>query len=73
MGTSSFVFVALASSIWLRVEAEIFAGNPSSGKLLEKFGAKIEGIRRQANRSKADKKIKDAVIYGLLKEEYIKN
>ncbi|MEM4181957.1 MAG: GNAT family protein [Candidatus Pacearchaeota archaeon] len=31
-----------------RIEASVFAGNPSSGKLLEKFGAKQEGIKRKA-------------------------
>ena len=55
-----------------RVNAEIFAGNPSSGKLLEKFGAKKEGIQRRANICKADNKVKDAFIYGLLQEEYKK-
>jgi RimJ/RimL family protein N-acetyltransferase len=53
-----------------RVEAGVFVGNPSSGKLLEKFGAKKEGIKRKALIAKADKKIKDEFMYGLLKEEY---
>jgi ribosomal-protein-alanine N-acetyltransferase len=52
-----------------RIEAGVFAGNPASGKLLEKFGAKREGIKRKSCRCKADKKIKDEYIYGLLKEE----
>ncbi len=55
-----------------RIEAEVFAGNPSSGKLLEKFGAKLEGRRKKACRCRADKKIKDDLIYGLLKEEWRK-
>ncbi len=54
-----------------RVEAGVFVGNPSSGKLFEKFGAKQEGIKRRAKVCKADGKIKDELIYGLLKEEYI--
>ncbi len=55
-----------------RIEAGVFAGNPSSGRLLEKFGAKQEGLRRKARRCKADGKIKDELIYGLLKEEWVK-
>jgi len=53
-----------------RIEAGVFIGNPSSGKLLEKFGAKKEGMKREAYRCKADEKIKDEVVYGLLKKEY---
>ena len=53
-----------------KIEAGVFVGNPSSGKLLEKFGAKKEGMKRKACRSKATKKICDEIIYGLLKEEY---
>lgn len=53
-----------------RVEAGVFVGNPSSGKLLEKFGAKQEGLKRKALRCKADGKIKDELMYGLLKEEW---
>ncbi len=53
-----------------RIEAEVFVGNPSSGKLLEKFGVKREGLKRKACRCKADSKVKDEYIYGLLKEEY---
>jgi RimJ/RimL family protein N-acetyltransferase len=53
-----------------RLEAGVFTGNPSSGKLLEKFGAKMEGMKRKSKRCKADGKIKDEICYGLLKEEY---
>lgn len=53
-----------------RVEAGIFVGNLSSQKLFEKFGAKKEGLKRKSCRCKADGKIKDEYIYGLLKEEY---
>jgi [ribosomal protein S5]-alanine N-acetyltransferase len=55
-----------------RIEAGVFAGNPASGKLLEKFGAKKEGMKRMSCKCKADNKIKDEYIYGLLKQEYIK-
>lgn len=55
-----------------RVEAGIFKGNPSSGKLLEKFGAKLEGVHRKSHRCKADGRIIDECYYGLLKEEWRK-
>jgi [ribosomal protein S5]-alanine N-acetyltransferase len=55
-----------------RVNADVFAGNPSSGKLLEKFGGVQEGIKRKAQISKADGKIKDEIIYGILKEDWQK-
>jgi [ribosomal protein S5]-alanine N-acetyltransferase len=40
-----------------RINAEVFVGNPSSGKLLEKFGAVNEGFRRKSLISKATGKI----------------
>jgi [ribosomal protein S5]-alanine N-acetyltransferase len=55
-----------------RLEAMVFVGNPSSGLLLEKYGFKLEGLKRKAVICKADKKVKDEYIYGLLKEEYKK-
>jgi RimJ/RimL family protein N-acetyltransferase len=56
-----------------RLNVSVFSGNPSSGKLLEKFGAKKEGLKRKAVRSKANKFIYDEIIYGLLKSEWRKN
>ncbi len=53
-----------------RLEADVFASNPSSGKLLEKYGFKLEGMKRKAVVCKADGKIKDENIYGLLRSEY---
>lgn len=53
-----------------RLEAGVFAGNPSSGKLLEKFGFRNEGLKRKACVCRADGQAKDEYIYGLLKEEY---
>jgi ribosomal-protein-alanine N-acetyltransferase len=53
-----------------RVEARRFEDNFRSKKLLEKFGFKKEGIKRKAAKSKADGKIKDEIIYSLLKEEW---
>jgi len=56
-----------------KLEACVFAENPSSGKLLEKFGAKLEGKRIKSVICKADGKIKDDLIYGLLKENWRKS
>lgn len=53
-----------------RIEAAVFVGNPSSGKLLEKFGGVQEGLKRKSEVCKADGKIKDAYIYGILKEDW---
>lgn len=53
-----------------RCEAGVFVENPSSGKLLEKYGFQKEGTKRKAIRCKADGEIKDEYIYGLLEHEY---
>lgn len=55
-----------------RLEAGVFDGNSSSGSLLEKIGFRHEGEKLKAKRSKADGKIHDEHIYGLLREEYSK-
>lgn len=55
-----------------RIEAEVFAGNPSSGKMLEKFGFKHEGTKKQSEKCKATGEINDAEIYGLLKKDWSK-
>ncbi len=55
-----------------RLEAGVFGGNIPSAKLLEKFGFKQEGIKRKSVRSKADKKLYDEWIYGILKEDWRK-
>jgi len=53
-----------------KIETGVFVGNPSSGKLLEKVGAKKEGILRKTIKVKADGQIYDEILYGLLKEEW---
>ncbi len=53
-----------------RLEAGVFDGNPSSGKLLEKLGFRLEGTKIKAKRCKATGEIHDEHIYGLLREEY---
>jgi RimJ/RimL family protein N-acetyltransferase len=53
-----------------KLEAGVFVSNPSSGKLLEKYGFKKEGERIQTLRCKADGKIKDEYLYGLLRRDY---
>ncbi|MBS3091662.1 GNAT family N-acetyltransferase [Candidatus Pacearchaeota archaeon] len=55
-----------------RLEARVFEGNPSSGKLLRKFKFKLEGVTRESARSKANRKIYNEQIYGLLKEGHKK-
>jgi RimJ/RimL family protein N-acetyltransferase len=53
-----------------RLEAGVFEGNPSSGKLLEKYGFKQEGCKRKAVRCKATGKLHNEVLYGLIRNEY---
>lgn len=53
-----------------RLENGFLDGNPSSFKMQEKFGYKIEGMRRKAFRCMADGEIKDEYITGLLKDEW---
>jgi RimJ/RimL family protein N-acetyltransferase len=53
------------------LEAGVVCRKSSSAKLLEKFGAKQEGLKRKSRICKADGKIKDELIYGLLKEDYL--
>ncbi len=55
-----------------RIENGYLKGNPSSLKMQEKFGYKIEGMRRKGFRCKADGKIKDEYITGLLKADWKK-
>lgn len=54
-----------------RLENGFLEENPSSFKMQEKFGYKIEGMRRKAFRCMADGEIKDEYITGLLKDEWI--
>ncbi|MFA5931622.1 MAG: GNAT family protein [archaeon] len=53
-----------------RIENGFFKGNPSSLKMQKKLGYKLEGLRRKRFVCKADGKIKDEYITGLLKEEW---
>jgi [ribosomal protein S5]-alanine N-acetyltransferase len=55
-----------------RIDAGVYPGNRGSSKLLKKFGFKKEGRHRKCWFCVADKKIKDSISYGLLKEEYRK-
>jgi [ribosomal protein S5]-alanine N-acetyltransferase len=56
-----------------RLENGFFYGNASSLKMQEKFGYKIEGLRRKAFRCMADGEFKDEYITGLLKDEWVPN
>lgn len=54
-----------------KLENGFFEGNDSSKLLQEKFGYKIEGKRRKKYFCLADGELKDEVITGLLKEEWV--
>lgn len=54
-----------------RLESGYFEGNLSSFKMQEKFGYKIEGMRRQGFICMANKEIMNEYVTGLLKEEWI--
>jgi RimJ/RimL family protein N-acetyltransferase len=55
-----------------RINFYIFKENRASRNLAEKIGFKLEGMERKSVRSRADGKIHDDAIYGLLKEGWIK-
>src|SRR3989338_2185359 len=55
-----------------RLENGYLKGNPSSFKMQERFGYKLEGTKRKAFKCMADGKIKDEYITWLLKEEWKK-
>jgi ribosomal-protein-alanine N-acetyltransferase len=55
-----------------RLENGFFTGNENSLKMQEKFGYKIEGIKRSSLLCMADNEMKDECITGLLKEEWKK-
>ncbi|HII14737.1 MAG TPA: GNAT family N-acetyltransferase [Nanoarchaeota archaeon] len=56
-----------------RIENGFLKGNKSSFKMLKRLGYKLEGMKREAFRCKADGKLKDEYIMGLLRKEWKKN
>ncbi len=54
-----------------RLENGYFAGNESSLKMQQRFGYKIEGMRRKALKCTADGEYKDEYITALLIDEWI--
>ena len=52
-----------------RIEAQHFARNPASGRVMEKIGMQREGVLRQSLCRWGQRE--DAVIYGLLKHEAV--
>lgn len=52
-----------------RIEAYHDPRNPASGKVMQKCGLRLEGTLRGADIS--NKGIVDAVVYGMLREDYI--
>ncbi len=55
-----------------RLENGVLEGNPSSLRMQKKFGYQVEGVKRKALLCRADGKIKDETITGLLKEAWIR-
>ncbi|WP_257670839.1 GNAT family N-acetyltransferase [Parapedobacter tibetensis] len=55
-----------------KLENGFFDGNESSKIMQERFGYKIEGRRRKKYYCMADGELKDEIITGLLKEEWVK-
>lgn len=51
-----------------RLEAGIFEGNKPSVALMKKFGAKYEGKRIKAVKSKSDNKVHNELRYAIIKE-----
>lgn len=75
MGITSEAFSALITFFFEeiqvnRVEARHDSNNPNSGNVMEKCGLKKEGLKHQGDRNNAG--ICDAVIYGLIKEDWQK-
>lgn len=55
-----------------RLEAYVYKENGASQELAKSLGFKYEGCRRKAVKSKADGKIHDDCIHGLLEEDWKK-
>ena len=54
-----------------RLENGYFRGNEKSWKMQQKYGYKIEGVRRQKYIPLSTGKVTDEIITGLLKDEWI--
>lgn len=59
------------TNLFVYVEWKKKIGNIGSGTMLKKLGCKEEGIRRQMIYT--DGKYVDEILFGLLKDEFIKN
>lgn len=53
-----------------KISAEVYPRNKISIRLLKKLGFREEGYLRKEYICRADKKIKDVVYFGLLKEDF---
>ena len=53
-----------------RLESGFYKGNAASWRLQQKFGYKLEGVKRKAFRCMADGKLQDERITGLLRKEW---
>lgn len=55
-----------------RLESTVHLDNKASNATQQKMGYKLEGIKKKATKSKANGKIHDLNLYGLLKEDWRK-
>lgn len=55
-----------------RIESNIFGTDSPLIKIQKKLGYKIEGMKRKSFRSMADGKIRDEIMMGILKEDWVK-
>lgn len=55
-----------------KIETAAFVNNKASNAMSKRLGFKLEGTKRKTVVSKADSKIYDENIYGLLKSEWLK-
>lgn len=55
-----------------RLESTVHLDNKASNATQQKTGYKLEGIKRKATKSRANGKIHDLNLYGLLKEDWKK-
>lgn len=56
-----------------RIDIAALAENEASIKLIKKMGFVYEGTRRKITRDQATKKLHDRLIFGMLKEDWLKN
>jgi len=69
LAVKEFIKYAFEQYDFIKIFAYVFSSNPSSGRVLEKTGFKLEGcMRRQIVK---DGRILDQLVYGILQEEVL--